>query len=84
MLRLDPALDAPQALRHVSGDLDLATAPLLLSRDLDGTLIVHDPCWSLTRIRDIFDMTDTLDRRSPPRPRRPRRRRQTMRPHPGA
>lgn len=36
-----------------------------------GTLTVHDPCWSLRRIMDIFGLTETLDRRAPqpPRPR---------------
>jgi len=32
-------------------------------RDLGGTLVVHEPCWSLTRLLDIFDLTNTLDRR---------------------
>lgn len=100
VIRLDPAVAAPQALLHVKGALDLATAPLLLDsirdvadsgrrqvvldladvefcdgagfealvtgrewlRDVDGTLTVHDPCWSLTRIMDIFDVPHT-DRR---------------------
>ena len=103
---LDPAVAEPKALLHVSGELDLATAPALLAcvrdladsgctqidldltdvgfcdgaglralvsgrewlRDLGGTLVVHEPCWSLIRLMDVFDLTDTLDRRPSPTP----------------
>ena len=100
-IRLDPVVAEPKALLHVSGELDLSTAPALLAcvrdladsgctqidldlsdvefcdgagltalvtgrewlRDAGGTLVVHEPCWSLIRLLDVFDLTDALDRR---------------------
>lgn len=105
-VEVDPDASPGCAVVHVSGELDLATAPALslelltvakrgyVHLDVDllgvtfcdgsglavllqirqrvaeggGSLLLHDPCPSLRRVLDIFDLTLALESRVPPRP----------------
>lgn len=105
VVELDPDVAGERALVHVAGQLDISTAPILVSElfdlagrqhrhiDLDllhltfcdgsglaallegrrritqhgGAVTLHDPCTSLRRILDIYDLTLDLEPRVPPR-----------------